>query len=292
MYLQVLYIDTLFFVNLVMDLLSLYLVSLLLHLRRRVLRLLLASAIGALYAVLAVLFSIHPIIHICLSVLLSVLLVSVGYRDFGSGGRFFGAVLLFYLGSILLGGAIEALFHLVESVVSLRTDATLRASDLVLLLGFASFALIYAATRFFGNAPLKKMASVRLTLAGKSVTLPLLVDSGCLLSDPISGRAAILVRLEAVASILPGEVITCARASGAHMPRDVQSARRCRLIPAEVLGAKHLLLSIRMDEVALIPERKARAKPVMLDVFVSLYPTTKNHFGGFEGLLPSSLLIL
>lgn len=292
MELQILYLDTLFFVNFALDFLSLLLVGLFLHLKRRLLRLLLSSLLGALYAVGAVLLDIHPTLHIVVSVALSVLLVAVGYRDFVNSGRFFGAVLLFYLSSVLLGGAIEALFSLLEGVLTVREDASLRSSDVILLLGFSAFGLIYAATRFFGNAPIKKAATVRVTLGGKSVTLPLLVDSGCLLSDPISGRAALLVRLEAISSILPSEVITCARSASAYMPRDPATARMCRLIPASSLDGKRLLLSVRADEISVLPEKKGKKDKkdgYLLDAYIALYSVGQSHFGGFEGLFPASL---
>ena len=291
MELQILYVDTLFFVNFALDLLALILASLFLHLGRRLVRLLIASALGALYAVAAVLLSLHPALHTVLSILLSLLLVAVAFRDFVNSGRFFAAVLLFYLSSILLGGAIDALYAVLESLVFLRNEATIKPSDLVLLLGFAAFGLIYAASRFFGNAPVKKVATVRITLSGKSVTLPLLVDSGCLLCDPISGKPALLVRLEALSGVLPSEIIACARSSTAYMPRDPQNARRCRLIPATALDGKRLLLSIRADEVYLIPEKKEKGGKggYSLDAFVALYSVGQSHFGGFEGLFPSSL---
>ena len=215
MELQVLYVDTLFLVNLALDLLSLLLVGLLMHLKRSIPRLLFASSLGAAYATAAVLLGFHPLIHTFLSLTVSFLLIVVAYRGFGSGTRLFAAFLTFYLSCVLLGGAIEALYTVIEGLLSVREDFSLRASDLVLLLGFLAFALITLAERFFGGAPLKKAVTVRITLGGRSLTLPLLVDSGCLLSDPISGKAALLVRLEAVSEILPSEIITCARSKSA-----------------------------------------------------------------------------
>lgn len=290
MELQVLYVDTLFLVNLALDLLSLILVGLLMHLKRSIPRLLSASVLGALYAVGAVLLSFHPLIHTFLSLVVSLLLVVIAYRGFGSGVRLLAAFLAFYLSCILLGGAIEALFTVLEGFLSVRESFSLRPSDLVLLLGFLAFALIMLARRFFGGAPLKKAVTVRVSLGGRSITLPLLVDSGCLLSDPISGKAALLIRLEAVSEILPGEIITCARSKSAYMPRDPESARRCRLIPAESFDGRRLLLSVRADTLTILPDKKGRGGEQAIDAYVALYSTEKSRFGGFDGLFPSSLL--
>lgn len=292
MELQILYLDTLFFINFALDFLSLLLAGILLHLKRRSVRLLLSSFLGALYATIAVVLSFHPILHIVISLLLSFLMVSIAYRGFGGAARFFFAVLAFYLGSVLLGGAIEALFSLLEGILFMRESASLRTSDLILLLGFLSFGVIYAAERIFGSAPLKKVATVRIRFGERSLTLPLLVDSGCLLADPISGKAALLVRLEALGDLLPGEIITCARSKSAYMPRNPESARRCRLIPAESLDERRLLLSVRADELSLLPEKRGKGKEATLDAYIALYSTEKSRFGGFDGLFPSSLLPL
>ncbi len=292
MELQILYLDTLFFINFALDFLSLLLAGLLLHLKRSTVRLLFSSLIGAAYATLAVVFSFHPTVHIFISLVLSLLMVSLAYRGFGSAARFFFAALAFYLGCVLLGGAVEALFSVLEGILFMREDASLRTSDVILLLGFSAFGLIYAAERIFGGTPLKKVATIRIRFGERSLTLPLLVDSGCFLADPISGKAALLIRLEALGDLLPGEIITCARSKSAYMPRDPASARRCRLIPAESLDGRRLLLSVRADELSLLPEKKGKGEEMVLDAYIALYSTEKTRFGGFDGLFPASLLPL
>ncbi len=292
MELEILYLDTLFFVNFALDLLSLCLAGLFLQMERRLPRVLIASAVGALYAVLAVLFAFPPVLHILLSVLCAFLLVLIAYRSFASLGRYLGAVVLFYVSSVLLGGAIEALFSFLETVLSERADARLRPADLVLLFGFIAFGILYALKRLFGGMPAQSFATVRATLDGKSVTFPVLVDSGCLLSDPISGKPALLVRLETLSGILPSEIVACARSRTAYMPRTPANARRCRLIPAEALGERRLFLSVRVDEISILPPKKSKERPRRLDAYIALFPIEQNHFGGFEGLLPSSLTLL
>lgn len=292
MELKVLYVDTLFFVNFALDLLSLCLVGVFLHVERRLWRILAAAAIGALYATAAVLWAFLPVLHLFFSVLLSFLLVRVSFGSFGNVRRFLGAVILFYISSVLLGGAVEAMFSLLETLLVGRTDASLRASDLVLLFGFLAFGVLYAASRFFGGLPTKRNVNVRVSFEAKNVTFTVLIDSGCLLCDPISGKPALLVRLDALSSVLPSEIVAAARSKSAYMPRSPQYARRCRLIPAEALGEKRLLLSVRADALELLPEKVGKEKEKRLDAYIALISVERGHFGGCEGLLPSSLLLL
>lgn len=289
MTLEILYVDTLFFINFALDLLSLCLTGVFLHMERRLLRLLIASFLGAVYAVLAVILAIHPALHVVLSLLCAFVLLSVSYRSFGSPWRYLGAVAVFYLASMLLGGAIEALFSFLETLLHSRTDAHLRPADLVLLFGFLAFLAVWGLRRLFGGISERSFATVRATLDGKSVSFPVLVDSGCLLSDPISGKPALLVRLEALSDVLPSQIVACARSRTAYMPRDPAYARRCRLIPAEALGERRIFLSVRMDELSLLPAKGSRERARRIDAYIALFPVERHHFGGFEGLLPSSL---
>ena len=287
--LRVLYVDTLFFVNFALDLLSFCFVGLLLHMEKKPWRILTASALSALYAVIAVLLAFPFLLQLLTSVLLFMLLLPLAYRSFGSLKKYLLGVGIFYFSSVLLGGAVEGAFSLIESLTEMRGDDGPRSSDLVLLFGFVTYGVLYLFSRFVSAETTKRVATVRVTLNGKSATFSLLVDSGCLLSDPLSGKPALLVCLEALSGILPGEITACARSYTATMPYVPQNARRCRLIPAEALGERRLLLCVRADELLLVSSRGRKRKERSLDAYIAILPMGKERFDGLEGLLPASL---
>ena len=120
---QVLYADTLFLSNFMMNFLALSLTGSVMHVKHKTGRLVLSSIIGGVYALVAVLFSFSGGFHVVCSFLLSALLVLITFGEGGGGvWLFFRTFALFYLSTVLLGGGIEALFALMEGAFGMRTD--------------------------------------------------------------------------------------------------------------------------------------------------------------------------
>ncbi len=284
MNMQVLYADTLFLSNFVLNLLALSLAGRVMHLPVRRWRLFLASAIGGAYAVLAILLSLPGGLHVVIGILLSALLIRVTFGKSGRLSLFFRTLALFYFSSVLLGGAIDALFALVEEAFGSRLHAPFRAADATLAVGFLAYLLLRFLSGLLGGGALPHSVSVRIGHAGRSVTLPLLVDSGCLLRDPMTGKSAILVSVSALRSVLPREVLSAAEHSAISIPGERTLALRCRLLPMRSAGGEKLLLAFSPDEVRLLSDGRR------LDVWVALYTADDTRFGGCRGLLPASLL--
>lgn len=284
MNIQVLYADTLFLANLVLNFLALSLTGSVMHVVHKKRRLFLASVLGGAYALVAVLCAFPGALHTVVGVLLSALLVLIAFGWCGRLGLFFRTFALFYFSVLLLGGGMEALFALLEETFGMRTDAVLRPADAVLVIGFSAYFILRFLARYLGGGELPHSVNVRIEHEGRSVTLSLLVDSGCLLSDPITGRGAILVSASSLGTVLPSEVISAAKARHVEIPQELSLAKRTRLLPLRGVGGEHLILAFRPDEVRLLTDGGT------LDVWVGLYPSESTRFGGCRGLLPASLL--
>ena len=285
MNLQILYADTLFLSNFVMNLLALSLSGAVMHLKYKRGRVLLASALGGIYAVLAVVLAFPGFLHITVGVLLSALLVLISFGKAGRGGALFiRTFALFYFSSVLLGGGIEALFSLLEESFDVHQSGIVRPADAVLAIGFFAYFLLRFITHFLGGGALPHSVTVRISYADRSVTLPLLVDSGCKLTDPITGRGGILVSASALRNVFPAEVLASAEKGGASLPTAHHIAGRCRLFPVVGVGGARLLLAFRADGVSLVSDGGS------LDTWVVLHTGDGGRFGGCRGLLPASLL--
>lgn len=284
MNIQVLYADTLFLSNLVMNFLALSLAGRIMHMPHKKGRLLLSAALGGSYAVVAVLLAFPGAFHVVLGVALSALLVLIAFGSFGGAGLFLRTFALFYFSSILLGGGVEALFSLLEQTLGMRTSAVLRPADAVLIVGFLVYFVLRFLSRFLGGGGLPHSVNVSIKNDGRTVSVPLLVDSGCFLSDPVTGKGAILVSLAALRTVLPKEVVSAAEGGHVSMPQSLPLARRSRLLPMRGAGGDRLLLAFRPDEVRLMSDG------AVLDVWVALYTADTVRFGGCRGLLPASLL--
>lgn len=284
---QVLYVDTLLFANLAMNYLSFGLTARLLHHPLGFWRRFLSAFLGGVYAVVSVVFSFPLVLHIPVLLLLSVLLLRIAFGKMGGGSLFLGSYFVFCVSNFLLGGAAEWLFGYMEEAFGTRNYFGLRSSDIALFACFLAYLILKLMLRFFAGTPVPNGASVRFALGNRSLTLPLLVDSGCLLSDPISGKAALLVGVDAMEGFLPKEMFLYLKGRTHALPDNSFLEKRIRLLPSESIGGKKLLTALRLDGVYLITADK---KEVALDVLVAFSEDTQ-EFGGYKGVMPANVYL-
>ena len=128
------------------------------------------------------------------------------------------------------------------------------------------------------------LVPVRLVLAGRSVTLTALVDTGNTLADPVSGRPVMVAEGERLAGLFPQD---CRPSPGdlrdpaAALTRLGKGAwrSRFRLLPYRSVGVdRGLLLAVRMDSLELDGRRGGPA-------LVALSPTPVSDGGGYQALI-------
>jgi stage II sporulation protein GA (sporulation sigma-E factor processing peptidase) len=246
---MVVYLDSLFLLNLGVD-------GLLLSAARRLSRCggslkttLAAAILGALYA--AALFALpwgwvgHPLIRVTVAVLMACICTG--------GGRRTGALLgLFLLLSLSLAGGVLLLSLAGLGRMSSAAGVPVSLSDAQLLLLCAAgeyllCSTVSALTRRSGSATVPLL----LRCQGRTVLLRALVDSGNLLRDPLTGKPVVVVSREA--ALFPTGL--CPTAEELRHPEEVctRLARewepgRVRLLPYHAVGTEQgLLLAVRVD---------------------------------------------
>lgn len=252
----VVYIDSLFLLNFVINyLLLLAAVRLAGEVIHR-LRLAAGAAFGALYAAFIFLpgmgFLVHPLCKVGATILMAL-------AAFGNSRRFLRLLLIFLALSCALGGGILAITLLGGQGLTLRGGVIYSAADLkVLLLSAAGcyllLTLVFQRIGLHGGMK-KDLLPATLTLGGKKLTLTALVDTGNTLADPVTGRPVMVAEGERLASLFPAEyalnaetlrdpVLTLERLSAGR--RD----RRFRLLPYQAVGVEcGMLLTVRFDDV-------------------------------------------
>lgn len=252
----VVYIDSLFLLNFVINyLLLLAAVRLAGEVIHR-LRLAAGAAFGALYAAFIFLpgmgFLVHPLCKVGATILMAL-------AAFGNSRRFLRLLLIFLALSCALGGGILAITLLGGQGLTLRGGVIYSAADLkVLLLSAAGcyllLTLVFQRIGLHGGMK-KDLLPATLTLGGKKLTLTALVDTGNTLADPVTGRPVMVAEGERLASLFPAEyalnaetlrdpVLTLERLSAGG--RD----RRFRLLPYQAVGVEcGMLLTVRFDDV-------------------------------------------
>lgn len=281
----VVYIDSLFLLNLVVNYLLLLASARLAGEVIRRLRLGLGAALGAFYAAAVFFpgmgFLVHPLCKLGAAVLM--LLCA-----FGGSRRLLRLTLVFFGVSAAFGGGIFAIELLGGRGLSLKNGIFYSAMDLRLIL--LSAAACYVAIAFVfrrtarHSGPRRELVPAVITLGGRRTALTALVDTGNTLTDPVTNRPVMVAEGEKLVSLFPegecpeeGDL----RDPVASLERLSQGAGkgRWRLLPYQAVGVDcGMLLALRTDGVRVGEEDYG-------GILVALAPGRLSDGGGYSALI-------
>ena len=281
----VIYVDTLFLLNALVDYLLLLAAARLAGEPLRRLRFLAGAALGGLYAAALFLpglaFLAHPLCRLAAAALMLV-------TAYGGSRRLLRQGLLFLALTCAFGGGVVAIGLLGNRGLTLGNGVFYSPLDLktVLLSAAGCYGALTLVFRRIGRhtAAGGELVSARLTLGERAVTFPALVDTGNTLTDPVSGRPAMVVEGEAAAGLFPpdhrpGRADLDDPAGALERLGTGEWRRRLRLLPYRAVGVdRGLLLAVRADRLEL--DGVARGP-----VLVALSPTPVSDGGGYRALI-------
>jgi len=284
--LTVIYLDTLFFLNAVVDYLLLLAAVRLAGEPLHRLRIAAGALLGGLYAVALVLpggaFLSHPLCRGAAAVLMTA-------AAYGGSRRLLRQAVLFLTLTCAFGGGVVAIglmgghglflgergvFYSALDVKTLLLSAALCYGGLTLLF-----------QRLGGHTgPSGELLSARLTLNGRQLELTALVDTGNTLTDPMTGRPVLVAEGDCLAELFPRE---CRPKREDLLDPPAGMARlgtgewkgRFRLLPYRAVGiACGLLLAVKADQVRI---GAVECGPLL----VALSPTPVSDGGGYRALI-------
>ncbi len=279
------YADLIILINLVVNGLVLLATSKLTGTAPRPARIILAAALGSVYALLVVVTLSRGLASAPVKFLVSVVMVLVAFG--WSGARtFLGQMAALYLTSLLLAGALLLLGG-VQSPVGLTVLAPVGLAKWAVTF-LASAGLLYLFFKLVGRGFITgvMILPLSLTFGERTVTLRGLVDTGNDLRDPFSGRPVLVVEYEALKHVLPpdaGETVCKVDASG--LPPDWAS--RFRVIPYRSVGVERgTLVGFRSDRLCIGGREDERLGSTV----VAVYPGRFAEDGKYQALIPIGLL--
>lgn len=280
------YADLLFIVNFSLDYVALYITGRLTSSPSSTLRMCVSAALGAAFAVCALVFDMKGFLYVLASAAVCLLMCRCAYKKTDLIGCIGTALLLFSVGAAL-GGAMTALSSLTAGY---RDSVDGKSDGDVALFAVAATAaaLTAAAARYARRRCFRGTRWVTVEDGGAAKTLTALPDSGCFLREPLSGRSALIVRADALIGILPQEVTDAASAddvsaAAALLPPGMLG--RIRLIPVTGVLGSGLLLGYVPDGIEV--ERGKRQRRV--DAVLAL-SSDKDGFAGCDAIIPGDLI--
>ncbi|MBQ4325102.1 MAG: sigma-E processing peptidase SpoIIGA [Clostridia bacterium] len=264
------YVDVLFLINLSLDYMTLFLTGRLLHRKMTRLRLILVSVLLSLYSLWGLLICASYallLVSACLSLLLG---CGICYQERRWQSLFKSTLVAFGIGGAL-AGAILALYGVLLRVVPFVKEGNGGGIKVVVftLLAGVSAILIYIGNRLVSDVRGTETVTLTVRLGGRTAEFRLLVDSGNLVRDPISGRRVIFLDAHAAKRRLGGQV----------MQSDYLVASR-HYLPITTEGGKHLAVAY-LPEVILLGKTK-------IDALVAI--SQAGTIRDYEGIFPAALM--
>lgn len=281
----VIYIDTLFLLNALVDYLLLLAAARLAGEPMRRWRFALGAGLGGVYAVAIFLpglsFLAHPLCRLASVALMMVV-------SYGGSRRLLRQGLLFVALTCAFGGGVVAIGLLGGTGLSLGNGVFYSALDLkvVLLSAAVCYGVLTLVFRRLArhSAASGELVPVRLRLGERMVDLTALVDTGNTLTDPVSGRPVVVAEGERTAPLFPREHrpgpgdLTDPAAALTRLGTGAWRGR-FRLLPYRSVGVdRGLLLAVRLDGLELDGQGRG-------PVLVALSPTPVSDGGGYQALV-------
>jgi len=285
----VIYIDTLFLLNALVDYLLLLAAARLAGEPLRRWRFALGAGLGGVYAVAIFLpglsFLAHPLCRLASAALMMVV-------SYGGSRRLLRQGLLFVALTCAFGGGVVAIGLLGGTGLSLGNGVFYSALDLkvVLLSAAVCYGVLTLVFRRLAqhSAANGELVPVRLRLGERMVDLTALVDTGNTLTDPVSGRPVVVAEGERTAPLFPREHrpgpgdLTDPAAALTRLGTGAWRGR-FRLLPYRSVGVdRGLLLAVRLDGLELDGQGRG-------PVLVALSPTPVSDGGGYQALVGAGL---
>ena len=289
------YVDIVLLENLCMNYIILFGTAYIIKIKVKHIRILLASLIGAVYAVLAY-AGVFPIYaNLITKIILSICMTYIAFNPKKLKGLI-KELILFYLVSFALGGCAFALLYIVRPQdIFMKNGVYIGTYPLkiALLGGITGFIITYVAikivkTRITKNEIIYKAI---IKIEEQEIEINVLLDTGNMLKDPISGDAVIMVEKNKLYKILPNEMLdNTNKFLGGEFENaeSLEYRKRIRFIPFTSVGKQNgMLLGIKPDLVKIITDVD---EIVNEKTIIGVYEKTFSKYGKYSGLIGLDIL--
>ncbi len=257
--LHIVYIDVLFFVNLIINYLILFAVGKLTGVVIHRIFILVAAAVGAAYCCAAYLFDMRLMWALVAKVVIGGVMVVIAY---GVNRKFLRLFLSFCGVSFAFGGCVFAFFLLTDGaggIINVKNGVyylKVSLSTLLISAGGCYILINLVFTRCTAKGKGRGICEVHIRHMEKEIRFQAIVDSGNHLSDPLTNRRVVIVEYERIREVMSREAADILdEASPQEFPLCIDklpSNYKFRLLPYKTVGCElDMLLAFKPDKVTI-----------------------------------------
>lgn len=281
-----------------MNAIILYASAIILKIKPKTIRVILASAIGSIYAIITYATELPIYTSIISKAVLSIMMVYVGFNP-QSIKKLFKQVFIFYLTSFVFGGVALYLIYVIKPQNALIRNGMF-VGDYVLKVIFLgailAFVIIKIAIKIIKTKINSKdmYCNIKIKINEQMVSTKAMIDTGNLAKEPITNTPVVIVESSLLYDILPKEILNnldmILGGDLSKIPEKIQSQyiSKLRCIPFSSLGKQNgMLLGIKADEIEV---EKEEDKKITKNVIIGIYDKSLTKRGEYRALVGLDLI--
>ena len=292
------YIDVVLIENLIMNYIILFATAIILKLKIKHIRLILASLIGAVYSILSYMSLLEMYSSIILKIILSIIIVYVAFYP-PKVNQLWKDLLIFYLTSFVFGGAAFSLIYIIKpQEILMKNGLFLGIYPLktIILGAILAFIIIITAFKIVKSKISKKdmICEIEIKLNEQEIKTKAMIDTGNLLKDPLTNTPVIVIEHTLLYDCMPKEILNnLEQILGGELEKIPEEIRnkyisKLKLIPFSSLGKQNgMLLGIKSEYVNIIQKDKTSKKE---NVIIGIYNKSLTKKGEYRALIGIELI--
>ncbi len=281
-----------------MNSIILYATSIILKIKPKLIRIILASIIGSIYAIVTYITEISIYTSIIAKGILAIVMVYVGFNP-QDVKKMCKQVLIFYLTSFVFGGVALYLIYFIKPQEILMKNGMFVGEyvlKVILLGGIVAFIIIRISIKIVKTKINSKdmYCRIKIKFDNKIIQTKGMIDTGNLAKEPITNTPVIIVESSLLYEVMPKEIIdNVEKILGGDLsvvPEDIQEKYKSKLrcIPFSSLGKQNgMLLGIKADEIIIEYEEEEK---ITKNIIIGIYDKSLTKRGEYRALIGLELV--
>lgn len=292
------YIDVVFIENLIMNYIILFATSIIIKIKVKHIRLILASILGAIYSIIAYMSILEMYSSVILKIILSVIIVYISYNP-QNVKNMWKYLVIFYMTSFVFGGAAFALIYIVKPQDILMKNGLFLGTyplKTIILGTIVAFVVIVTSFKLVKFKISKKdmFCTIKININKVEIETKAMIDTGNLLKEPISNTPVIVVEHTLLYDCMPKEILNNLEnilgGDFENISEEVKNKyiSKLKVIPFSSLGKQNgMLIGIKPEEVTVINDENENK---INNVIIGIYNKSLTKRGEYRALIGIELL--
>lgn len=283
-----LYIDIILIENIVMNCIILLSTSIISKTKINKIRIFLSSLLGSMYSILEYIYPFEIYSNQIIKIILSISMVYIAF-NFNNIKKFVKQFVLFYLTSFTFGGCAFFLLYYIRPE-QILTESGKYILKIVFLGAILGFFILYIAFKIVKNRIDKNaiINTIKIYYKDKEKMIKAMLDTGNLLSEPITKTPVVIVQKNDLYSIFPEEILNIDKEriinyDFENMDNDIK--KRLKIIPYKSIGKENgLIIGFKPNFIEVEWEDE---KLIIDDVIIGIYDnklSKNNMYSAIFGL--------